>query len=123
MTRDLPEVIAKLAERDEPLVVVNSEGVVVTMSEAATKLWGVDASDVVGEYVEMLVPSNLRWGHQAYRRGFLAEPSERDMAEGMSPHLERPANLSQVAIAVHLEPITVDGQLFVAAHVSERDGD
>jgi hypothetical protein len=117
---ELPEPIAQLVSRNEPIVVVDREGVVVLMTAAAADLWDVDPDAVVGEFVEMLVPSKLRWGHQAYRRGFLAEPSQRDMAEGMAPSLERPSDEVLVPINVHLEPLEVDGNPYVAAHVSVR---
>jgi PAS domain S-box-containing protein len=118
---DVPAELAQLRDSDEALVVVDREGVVVLMTPAAEKLWGFDEVDVVGEFVEMLVPNSLRWGHQAYRRGFIAEPSPREMADGMQPHLQR-ADESLVPIAVRLEPTTVRDHFFVVAHINVLDG-
>lgn len=98
---------------------VNIEGVVVLMSKPAEELLGVAAEDMVGEFVEMLVPSNKRWGHQAYRRGYLAEPSEREMDPGLEPEAERPDG-TLVPIAVRLVPMRIDGQFYAAAHITER---
>src|SRR3954471_6410383 len=116
----VPDELARFADRPQPVVVVDAAGTVVLVNPAAAALWGVDEERFVGEPVEALVPQALRRGHQAYRRGFLAEPDERDMAEGMEPKLQRPHDESLVPIAVHLEPLTVGGQQFVAAHVSPR---
>jgi len=117
---DLPPDITKLEDSDEAIVVVQSEGAVVLMTKAAEELFGVSSEDIVGEFVEMLVPEKKRWGHQAYRRGYLAEPADREMDPGLFPDSERPDG-TFVPIAVRLEPIRVDGELYVAAHVSERD--
>jgi PAS domain S-box-containing protein len=119
---DLPPAISSLEQSDEALVVVQNEGAVVLITPAAEKLFGVSAEDIVGEFVEMLVPEPLRWGHQAYRRGYLAEPSDRQMDPGLHPHSQRPDG-TLVPIAVRLEPVRVDGELYVVAHVTEREED
>jgi PAS domain S-box-containing protein len=98
---ELPPVISALERSDEAIVVVDVQGVVVLMSNPAEALLGVSSDDVVGEFVEMLLPAKKRWGHQAYRRGYLAEPRDRDMDPG-------------------LEPIRVDGVLYVATHITPR---
>jgi len=116
---ELPPPVSELENSDEAIVVVNNEGVVVLMSKPAQELLGVSAEDMVGEFVEMLVPAKKRWGHQAYRRGYQAEPSYREMDPGLEPEAERPDE-TLVPIHVQLEPIRVDGTLYVAAHVTER---
>jgi PAS domain S-box-containing protein len=112
--------VAELGAVDEAVVVVDRDGLIVAMSDAAQELTGFDAGDVVGEFVEMLVPEDRRWGHQRYRRGFLAEPSERDMDPGLRPHCQRPDG-TLVAIAVHLQPVVIDDRQYVVAHLRERD--
>lgn len=117
---DLPPDITKLEDSDEAIVVVQGEGAVVLMTKAAEELFGVSSEDMVGEFVEMLVPDKRRWGHQAYRRGYQVEPADREMDPGLYPEAERPDG-TLVPIAVRLEPIRVDGELYVAAHVEERE--
>jgi PAS domain S-box-containing protein len=116
---DLPDEITALADTDEAIVVVNREGAVVLMSKAAEALLGVESDDIVGEFVEFLVPADRRWGHQAYRRGYIAEPRDREMDPGLNPEAERPDG-TLVPIHVRLEPRVVGGELYVAAHVTER---
>jgi PAS domain S-box-containing protein len=117
---DTAPAVAALADVDEAVVVVDSDGVVVAMSDLAQQLAGVTAEDLVGEFVEMLVPDPLRWGHQRYRRGFLAEPSAREMDPGLGPRVQRPDG-TLVPIAVRLVPHQHDGRLYVAAHLTERE--
>lgn len=121
MATELPPEIDELRSSDEAVVVVDHEGLIVTMSKPAEELFGIGTEDIAGEFVEMLVPEKKRWGHQAYRRGYLAEPNDREMDPGLDPELERPMDGEIVPIAVRLRPVRVDGRLYVAAHVTERD--
>ena len=105
---DLPAEIQAFSDNEESVVVVNVEGVVIFMNSPAEKLLGVDAEDMVGEYVEMLVPEKKRWGHQAYRRGYFAEPRKREMDPGLYPQAERPDG-TIVPVSGELEPVRVDG--------------
>ena len=115
---DLPPEISEFEHSDDAIVVVNREGVIVLMSKPAEELLGVAAEDIVGEFVEMLVPEKKRWGHQAYRRGYQAEPNNREMDPGLEPEAERPMDGMLVPIHVQLVPHQIDGHLYVAAHVT-----
>jgi hypothetical protein len=42
------------------------------------------------------------------------------MDPGLKPRVQRPDN-TFVPVAVHLEPATVSGRLYVVAHLRERD--
>lgn len=71
-------------------MVVDVTGATVFMNEGAEKIFGVSSGNMVGEYHELLVPEGMQWGHQAYRRGYSAEPSPRWMDPGLDPHGQRP---------------------------------
>jgi hypothetical protein len=68
----------------------------------------------------MLVPASKRWGHQAYRRGYLVEPRDRDMDPGLYPEAET-ADGEIVPITGRLQPVFVDGRLYVAAHMARDE--
>ena len=102
------------------IVVVDFQGVVLGMNAPAEELFGMASDDIAGEFVEMLVPSDRRWGHQAYRRGYQVEPRDRDMDPGLYPEAET-AEGELVPIAVRLQPVTVNGRLYVAAHVTRDE--
>lgn len=116
---DLPGEVADLESSDEALVVVNIEGVVVLVTKPAQALFRRSAEDMVGEYVESLMAKDMRWGHQAYRRGYLAEPNDREMDPGLEPHAQLPDG-SLLPIHIRLQPIGSGGDLYVVAHVTER---
>ena len=51
---DLPTEITEFDSADDPVVVVNHEGVVVLFNPHAEKLFEVDADDIIGEYLGKL---------------------------------------------------------------------
>jgi PAS domain S-box-containing protein len=117
------EVLAAVPEyggQAEAVVVVDFQGVVLGMNKPAEELFGMASEDIAGEFVEMLVPAKKRWGHQAYRRGYLAEPRDREMDPGLRPEAET-ADGQIIPIVGRLQPVRVDGRLFVAAHITRDD--
>ena len=97
MTTDMPdleipaEVLAAVPEYEEgqvAVVIVDFQGVVLGMNKPAEELFKMESADIAGEFVEMLVPTKKRWGHQAYRRGYLVEPRDREMDPGLYPEAE-----------------------------------
>ena len=131
MTTDMPdleipaEVLAAVPEYGEgqvAVVIVDSQGVVLGLNAPAEALFAMESADIAGEFVEMLVPAKKRWGHQAYRRGYLVEPRDREMDPGLYPEAET-AEGDIVPINARLQPVTVDGKLFVAAHITRDESE
>src|SRR5579863_8844987 len=100
----------------EAVVIVDFQGVVLGLNSQAEELFKMESADIAGEFVEMLVPAKKRWGHQAYRRGYLVEPRDREMDPGLYPEAENSEG-EVVPITGRLQPVTVNGKLFVAAHI------
>jgi len=121
---EIPDaVLAAVPEYDngtEPVVIVDFQGVVLGMNKPAEELFKMESRDIAGEFVEMLVPTKKRWGHQAYRRGYLAEPRDREMDPGLYPEAETSEG-EIVPVSGRLQPVTVGGRLYVAAHLSRDD--
>ena len=117
------EVLAAVPEYEaspHAVVIVDYQGVVLGINSAAEELWGAGSDDLAGEFVEMLVPSDRRWGHQAYRRGYQVEPRDREMDPGLYPEAETVEG-ELVPIHVRLQPVHVGGRLYVAAHVTHDE--
>jgi PAS domain S-box-containing protein len=116
----VPEEIAGLRTSDEQLVVVDVGGNIILMSEAAESFFGIGLDDVAGEAMELLMPEEFRFGHQAYRRAYFMEPTEREMDPGLEPQAERPMDGERIPIAVHIEPKELDGVRYAIAHITRR---
>jgi len=116
------EAVPEYAGATEAVVIVDFQGIVLGLNEPAENLFGMESGDIAGEFVEMLVPASKRWGHQAYRRGYLAEPRDREMDPGLYPEAET-AEGEIVPITGRLQPVRVDGRLYVAAHIARDEGE
>lgn len=114
--------VPELDADEEAVVVVDYQGLVLGLNKPAEALFGMGSDDIAGEFVEMLVPSDRRWGHQAYRRGYQVEPRDREMDPGLYPEAET-ADGDLVPIKVRLQPVTVEGRLYVAAHVTRDESE
>ncbi len=113
---DVLAAVPEYGGEDVAVVIVDFQGVVLGMNKPAEDLFKMESADIAGEFVEMLVPTKKRWGHQAYRRGYLVEPRDREMDPGLYPEAET-AEGEIVPIVGRLQPVTVNGTLFVAAHL------
>jgi PAS domain S-box-containing protein len=117
------EVLAAVPEYgagEEIVVIVDFQGLVLGLNTPAEEFFGMETADIAGEFVEFLVPVKKRFGHQAYRRGYLAEPRDREMDPGLYPDAET-ADGEIIPIVGRLQPVRVDGKLFVAAHLTRDD--
>jgi PAS domain S-box-containing protein len=119
---EVRQAVPEFGADQEAVVVVDYQGVVLGLNKPAEELFGMGSDDIAGEFVEMLVPSDRRWGHQAYRRGYQVEPRDREMDPGLYPEAET-AEGELVPIHVRLQPVTVDGRLYVAAHVTRDESE
>lgn len=117
---DVVAAVPEYASNTEAVVFVDFQGVVLAMNQPAEDLFGMGSEDIAGEFVEMLVPSDRRWGHQAYRRGYQVEPRDREMDPGLYPEAET-AEGELVPIHIRLQPVHSGGRLYVAAHVTRDE--
>lgn len=121
MVAQLPTEVTAALKPDEAIVVVDHAGNIVAVTEPLRELLDLPEDEyILGEAVELLVPADRRFGHQAYRRGYIAEPALREMDPGLHPEAERVSDGGLIPIHVTLEPIRVGGMLYTAAHVTVR---
>lgn len=118
---ELPTEVADAITPDEAIVAVDHAGLIVAVTEPLREMLGLPEDEyVLGEPIELLVPEDRRFGHQAYRRGYVAEPAQREMDPGLFPEAENAEDGSLVPISVVLQPIRVNGLVYTLAHVTER---
>jgi PAS domain S-box-containing protein len=64
------------------MVVVNQKGEITRLNQLAETTFGYTSSELIGQQVEVLIPSRYRPAHPGYRQGFLAETNARPMGAG-----------------------------------------
>jgi PAS domain S-box-containing protein len=98
----------------DAVVLVDSAGRISRVNALTERMFGYARGQLVGQYVEVLVPGRLRGRHVEYRVGYLREPRTRPMGEGRELSGRR-RDGSEFRIEISLSPLHTDqGTLVIA---------
>ncbi len=121
--RDSEEQFRALLEAaPDAIVIVDERGKIVLVNALAITLFGYSRAELIGEPVEMLMPSRFRNAHVGLRAEYLVEPLPRDMNGGINLQGRR-KNGDEFPIEVSLSPLeTKKGRLVSSAirDITER---
>jgi protein-histidine pros-kinase len=70
-----------LEATSEAAIVVDRSGRIITANEIAEGLFGYDATDLLDQPVELLIPDRFHDRHVEHRHNYIAEPRTRPMAD------------------------------------------
>ncbi|HSG23224.1 MAG TPA: PAS domain S-box protein, partial [Azonexus sp.] len=103
----------------EGLLVVNSQGQIALANPALEVMFGYTPGQLIGQAIEVLVPEAVRAGHVAQRDGFLRRSEQtRQVSALRNIHGQR-QNGSEFPVEISLSGMTVNGEHFVLASVSD----
>jgi PAS domain S-box-containing protein len=74
---------AFLEAAPDAMVIVSQDGRILLINGQAERLFGYQRAELVGQPVEVLVPSRYREKHPAHRTGYFAGPRLRPMGAGV----------------------------------------
>lgn len=98
------------------MVMVNAEGTVVLTNTHADTLFGYATGTLTGQPLSLLLPPALRQDHEANRKAFMENPSDRPM--GADRHLTaRHRDGHEIRVEVGLTPIEEEDGQYVLASV------
>jgi len=106
----------------DPVVVVNSEGSIILVNTQFERIFGYLRDDVIGQSVDILVPTRFHQQHPTHRGHYYKEPRVRPMGSGLELYGVH-KNGSEFPVEISLSPLdTADGILVTAAirDISER---
>ncbi|MCJ7628955.1 MAG: diguanylate cyclase, partial [Longimicrobiales bacterium] len=99
------------------MIVVGQDGTMRLVNQAAEKLFGYEAEELVGQPVEILVPSGMRSAHRRLRADFANTPEARPMGGKRDLRAVR-RDGSEIHVEIGLSPIeTSDGLMVVSSLV------
>ena len=106
----------------DAMVVVGSEGRILFVNACTEILFGYAREDLLGQGVELLVPTRFRDGHAGHRRAFTSESRVRPMGAGAQLYGQRKDG-TEFPLDISLSPLkTEEGTIVLSAirDVSER---
>ncbi|NEN77525.1 PAS domain-containing sensor histidine kinase [Nocardioides zeae] len=107
----------------DPLIITDADGTIVLASEQAQAVFGYTGDELVGEPIEVLVPTRYHATHRAMRQRFAADPRFRPMGAGRELYA-RHRDGSEIPVAISLAPLVTEDEVLLSASIrdlTERD--
>ncbi|MBA4329181.1 MAG: PAS domain-containing sensor histidine kinase [Polaromonas sp.] len=107
-----------LESAPDAMVIVNGHGVIVLVNSQTEKLFGYRREQLLGQSVDMLVPTPHRARHPAHRQAFFQNPRARAMGTGFELNGLR-ADGSEFPVEISLSPLETEDGLFVSSAIRD----
>lgn len=104
------------------MVLVNGEGKITLVNSQTEKLFGFPREELMGQNVELLIPTRFRSAHPSYRGSFFSTPHARAMGAGRDLFARRKDG-TEFPVEIGLNPLeTAEGTMVLAAiiDITER---
>ncbi len=111
-----------LKSTTEAIVVVDAAGKIVFANKQAEKLFGYTIKEMIGEYIELLMPEGVRHAHASHRKTYKGTPHVRPLISGLSLQGLRKDGVAFDA-EIALTPIKTEQGLIISSTIREVSGD
>ncbi len=98
------------------MIMVDQQGKIVLVNSQVERLFGYSREELLGQMIEMLVPSAARQKHPEHRNEFSADPHALSMGAGRDLYGVRKDG-SELPVEIGLNPLMSQGERFVLASI------
>jgi PAS domain S-box-containing protein len=109
---------ALLDAAPDATVVVNAQGRIVFANLQVERILGYPRSDLLGQPVEVLVPTRYHGTHASHRSRFIGDPRVRPMGSGLELFCVK-RDGSEIPIEISLSPVSLGGRTLVSAAIRD----
>jgi two-component system, LuxR family, sensor kinase FixL len=107
-----------LESAPDAMVIVNDRGEIVLINAQTERLFGYGRKELLGKFVELLVPAGLTARHQQHRRKYFKDPGVRPMGVGMQLH-GRHKDGHEFPVEISLSPLVTDEGVLVSSAIRD----
>src|SRR6478735_1415194 len=116
MQFDQAHITSLFENATEGFVVSNSSGEIVLVNPSACRMFGHSREEMIGQHIELLIPSRYRQGHVHLRDGFYEKPQNRVMGSGRDLFGQKKGG-ENFPVEVSLSTYTFKEERFVIAFI------
>ncbi|GIJ59640.1 hypothetical protein Vau01_071560 [Virgisporangium aurantiacum] len=113
------KIVGVLEAAPDAIVVTDAKGFIVLVNAQTSRLFGYHRDELVGQPVEMLVPTDRRRAHVAHRTRYVARPLTRPMGDGDEQLMAQRKDGILVPVDISLSSVQTDDGLLVAAAIRD----
>jgi PAS domain S-box-containing protein len=116
MQFDIAHITSLFENATEGFIVTNSKGNIILVNPSAYRMFGYEGDELIGQKIEILIPSQYRKDHVKLRDEFYNEPKNRVMGHGRDLHGEKKGG-GYFPVEVSLSTYIRDSERYVIAFI------